>query len=165
MAIKQRDARDEQPTCEECLNRKNAARRHLHYLRFADESALAGHLKSQLGEKAESDGTISAIVSWVHSTRERYSDFADEHGARLPVWRAWAMANRRATLSPSQAPRTEVGRLFAAKVWDSLASAYKQPITVSLRDEFLAELNTGEIEAQEETGPLAEELSALSVRS
>jgi len=58
-----------------------------------------------------------------------------------------------------QAPKTAAGRLLAAQVWDRLAEAYGQPISPSLREAFVAELNAGEAETHMPLGPLVEDLA------
>lgn len=80
--------------CDTCFDRKHPGRQHLHFLQFADERALAGHLRGQYGETAENDGRITAILSWVRSIQAHYSDLVDEIGVRLPVWQAWARTHQ-----------------------------------------------------------------------
>lgn len=120
MAFRKKSSADSQEItrCDDCFDRKNQLRRHLHFLKFADEGALGGHLRGQYGEAAEFDGTIGVILAWVRSIQANYSDFVDNDGARLPAWKAWVMTYHAAAREDQtlQAPRTEQGRLFAAKV-------------------------------------------------
>jgi hypothetical protein len=58
-----------------------------------------------------------------------------------------------------QPPKTAAGRLLAAQVWDRLVAVYKEPVSDSLRDAFVAELNAGEAETDGKAGPLAEDLA------
>lgn len=154
------------PGCPDCL-RKNRTQRHVHFLRFADEGSLAGHLLAQYGEDAQKDGTIPAIIAWVRSIEERYKDIVDEQGVKLPVWQAWLFTQQASPITahtPTEAPRTEAGRLFAAKVWDCLVAASGRDISPYVRDEFLAALNEGEVEPGREAGPLADNLARVLAR-
>lgn len=83
--------------CDACFDRKHQWRRHLHFLQFADEGALGGHLRGQYGEAAENDGTITSILGWGRSIQADYSDLVDEIGVRLPVWQAWLLTQQQQT--------------------------------------------------------------------
>ena len=79
--------------CLPCWNRKNQFERHLHFLRdFSSESSLALHLRDQLGEQAEIDGTIGAITRWVDTITQQYRGSVDETGSFLHPWQAWKEA-------------------------------------------------------------------------
>lgn len=154
--------------CDECFDRKNQARRHIHFLRFGNEGALGGHLHGQYGDAAELDGTIGAIIAWVRTIKSLYGGMVDENGVTLPAWQAWVLAQREAQKARGdemRAPRTEQGRLFAAKVFDRLAHAYEKahgvPVSASIRDEFLIALTKEEAEPPRKAMPLAESLSDI----
>ena len=58
-----------------------------------------------------------------------------------------------------QPPKTAAGRLLAAQIWDRLVAVYKEPVSDSLRDAFVAELNASEAETHVPLGPLVEDLA------
>lgn len=79
--------------CPHCFNKRNQFARHLHFLQLGDEVSIAGHLREQYGDRAETDGTISAILGWVSSIRQSYQGKVDTFGRPLPVWEAWALSH------------------------------------------------------------------------
>ena len=87
--------------CEKCADKKNQAKRHIHFLQLG--AGLAGHLKAHYIEGASTpeeeqhgQSIVSGIVAWVNNIEEGYGDVADpETGFRLPTWKAWVEAHRR----------------------------------------------------------------------